>query len=166
MIVLKPFELADLSQLNQWIKDERQLLQFAGDYFTFPLNYQQIRKYLFDGNRFAFQVIHQGNPIGHAEIYKENSRQARLCRMLISDLIRGKGLGKEIVKMLLYKCFSELVTESVHLHVFDWNIAAIKCYEKCGFQITPYQTTIIHLQNEIWKTIHMTITKAQWSQNS
>lgn len=166
MIILKPFELADLSQLNQWIKDERQLFQFAGDHFTFPIDKKQITSYLYDKNRLAFQVLYQGEPVGHAEIYRESSKQARLCRMLISDVIRGQGLGKATIKALLHQCFNESAIEIVHLHVFDWNIAALNCYKKCGFQVTPNQITKINYRDKIWQAINMTITKAQWTQGN
>ncbi len=166
MIVLKAFEIADLVQLNQWIKDEQQLFQFAGDYFVFPIDTKQISDYLSDKNRQAFQVLYQGDPIGHAEIYKESPKRARLCRILISDIIRGKGLGKKTVNALLTQCFNKLEMETVHLNVFDWNIGAIKCYESCGFQISPNQITEIYYQDKIWQTINMTIIKAQWTQDS
>ncbi len=162
MILLKPFTIVDLSQLNQWIKDEKELFRFAGDYFIFPIDKKQIKKYLQDKNRFAFQVLYQGNPVGHAEIYKESPQQARLCRILISDVVRGKGLGKKTVKTLLHKCFNEPGMETMHLNVFAWNTGAITCYKKCGFQITPCQTTKIYYQNETWLTLNMRITKAQW----
>ncbi|PIE41975.1 MAG: GNAT family N-acetyltransferase [Gammaproteobacteria bacterium] len=166
MILLKPFEITDLPQLNQWIRDEKELFQFAGDYFTFPIDTKQITRYLHDKNRCAFQVRYQGNPIGHAEIYKEGPKRARLCRMLLCDTARGKGLGKATIKTLLYKCFNELSIESVHLHVFDWNLTAIKCYESCGFQITPNQITKIHYRDKIWQAINMTTTNMQWTQDN
>ncbi len=166
MITLKPFSIADLPQLNQWIEDERQLVQFAGDYFTFPIDTKQISDYLDNKNRYVFQVRHQAYPIGHAEIYREGPEQAKLCRILLSDANRGKGLGKATLNKLLYKCFNELAINTVHLNVFDWNIIAIRCYESCGFQIIPNQITTIYYQDEAWQTIKMAIKKSQWIQDN
>ncbi len=166
MITLKPFEKADLPQLNQWIANAQQLLLFSGDYFTFPIDENQIIHYLSDKQRLAFQVLHNKIPIGHAELYQENHQQARLCRILLSEGSRGQGLGKQCIQALLTHCFDDLDLHTVHLNVFDWNLAAIKCYEKCGFQITPTPKKSFHHNDEIWQTINMSITKTSWTQDN
>jgi RimJ/RimL family protein N-acetyltransferase len=38
-----------------------------------------------------------------------------------------------VVNLLLVYVFSNLNRTEVELNVFDWNITAIKCYEKVGF---------------------------------
>ncbi|MFR3314867.1 MAG: GNAT family N-acetyltransferase [Waltera sp.] len=49
---------------------------------------------------------------------------------------RGKGIGSEVVQILLRYCFMVLGVYSVHLDVLETNTPAIKCYEKAGFRIS------------------------------
>ena len=48
------------------------------------------------------------------------------------------------------------------LNVFDWNIEAIKCYEKVGFVINPDKKNERRIKDEIWTAINMSIEKSMW----
>jgi RimJ/RimL family protein N-acetyltransferase len=48
--------------------------------------------------------------------------------------LRGKGLGQNAMKLVLEFAFHELNLHRVQLTVFDYNIQAIKLYEKLGFK--------------------------------
>jgi RimJ/RimL family protein N-acetyltransferase len=47
------------------------------------------------------------------------------------------------------------------LYVFDWNIAAIKCYEKAGFVTDKGVTKRREANGKIWTAIKMLIDKKQ-----
>ena len=163
MINLIPFTISDTKYLNCWIKNERDLIQFAGDIFTYPIDEKQIAYYLADNNRLVYQVIDDDYPVGHAEIYHESDEQARLCRILVGDPnIRGKGTGQLIITRLLSIAFNLKGYKRVHLNVYDWNSVAIKCYQKCGFEINPEISSKIIVGDEVWNAINMTIDKTQW----
>lgn len=52
----------------------------------------------------------------------------------IGDLnFRGKGLGSEILNLLIDYGFNELNFHKIQLNVIEYNKAAIKLYEKAGF---------------------------------
>lgn len=46
---------------------------------------------------------------------------------------RGRGYGTEAMALLTSFCFREMNLHKVKVSVFDFNAAAIRCYEKCGF---------------------------------
>lgn len=46
---------------------------------------------------------------------------------------QGNGYGRDAVNTFTEFCFRQLNLHKVYLKVFDYNINAIKCYEKCGF---------------------------------
>ncbi|WP_428231020.1 GNAT family N-acetyltransferase [Flavobacterium sp.] len=157
MIRLEKFDKRDYPQLINSIKDARELMQFAGPEFTFPLTAEQIEKSLSDKNRIAFTVVavYDDSIIGHCEIcFKDNF--ANLGRILILDQeSRGKGLGKQIVTLLLEFILEHSAQRNVELNVFDFNISAIKCYEKIGFTINPDKKFVREMDNEIWTALNM-----------
>lgn len=161
MIKLEPFTKNDFNRLFSWIDCEEDLIQFAGPAFTFPLTKDQLDIYLENLNTNAFKVIEitSNRTIGHCEIYLTKT-SAKLCRILIGDKsFRGKGLGLHIVNRLIEKCFKEFNYSIVELNVYDWNIGAIKCYEKAGFVVNPEKSKTIKVNNKTWTSINMFIKK-------
>jgi len=164
MIRLETFTIEDYPNLISWVCTEEQLMQFAGPAFIFPLTKEQLEISLSDNNRFAFRVVNckTNITIGHSEIYLTD-QSAYLGRIIIGDKEqRGKGVGQQIVNSLLDYVFSKLDKIKVELNVFDWNVEAIKCYEKAGFIINPNKKNERQIKNQIWTAINMTIDKSRW----
>lgn len=165
MIQLERFAKDDFSSLISWVDSEETLVQFAGTIFSFPLTNQQLETYIKDRKRNAYKVVNTGNnaTIGHAEIYTSDDRIARLCRILIgNNKFRGIGIGGKIVNRLLEMSFNNPGAISTSLNVFDWNIPAIKCYEKAGFILTKNHSRKTIVKGEVWTKINMLINKMAW----
>ena len=62
-----------------------------------------------------------------------------------------------MINALLIYAFENLSAEIVELNVFDWNIAGIKCYEKCGFKVNPEIRQVFKVGDENWETINMVV---------
>lgn len=161
MIELQVFKAENASELISNIKDKRALLQFAGPAYHFPLTKEQLENDLENENRFMFRVFDktENNIIGHAQIFlKENT--FLLGRILIWDENnRGKGYGKKIVQELLQYGFNTFDRKTAELNVYDWNTAAIECYKKVGFEIDPDVMSEVSIDNELWLSINMKISK-------
>ncbi|SHG45934.1 Protein N-acetyltransferase, RimJ/RimL family [Chryseobacterium oranimense] len=161
MIQLLPFTIEDSLELISAIKDKRMLLQFAGPAYHFPLTKEQLEVDLKNENRFMFRVFDETEQkvIGHAQIFlKENT--FLLGRILIWDENnRGKGYGKKIVQNLLQYGFSHFNRETAELNVYDWNTGAIECYKKVGFEIDPDVLSEVSIDNELWLSVNMKISK-------
>lgn len=158
MIRLEPFTQGDFKRLISWIDSEELLIQFAGPIFTYPLTEEQLQSYLEDENRFAFKVIdtNTDHTIGHAEIYHSENNTAKICRVLIGDQsLRGKGFGEKLIRELVSFSIKNLQGAVVELNVFDWNTAAIRCYEKVGFVMDPEKFTIMNVEGKPWKSMNM-----------
>ncbi len=98
--------------------------------------------------------------IGYSEIYLLDKSSVLLGRIIIGDLeCRGKGLGQKIVELLLKISFDQLKVEKAELNVFDWNINAVRCYEKAGFVINPSKTYKREIKGETWTALNMVIEK-------
>ncbi len=164
MIRLEKFDRDNYADLISWVDSEETLMQFAGPAFKFPLTPEQLDISLNDKNRIAFRIVSNKTnlSIGHSEIYLSGN-SAKIGRIIIGDKKqRGKGLGKQIVNLLLDYIFSRLKIVQVELNVFDWNTSAIKCYEKVGFTINPDKKLERRIKNETWTAINMTIDRGKW----
>ena len=164
MIRLEKFDKADYHRLICWVDSEEMLMQFAGPVFKFPLTVDQLDRSLTDTNRFAFKVleISTNSIIGYAEIYL-TGESAFLGRILIGEeKYRGKGLGGQIVNHLLNYSFIQLDQIMSEVNVFDWNIAAIKCYEKAGFMMNAGKISSRRIKDQTWVVLNMTLDKATW----
>lgn len=164
MVRLEEFGKSNYADLISWVESEEALMQFAGPAFTFPLTPERLDVSLSDKNRIAFRIVSTETNlgIGHSEIYL-SGRSVKVGRILIGDeLQRGKGMGKQIINLLLEYTFSNLGRTNVELNVFDWNTSAIKCYEKVGFVINPDKKLERKIKDEIWTAINMTIDREKW----
>jgi RimJ/RimL family protein N-acetyltransferase len=156
MISLQKFSPEDFDRLKSWIHTEKELIQFAGSNFTFPLTDEQLFRHIADPKRKVYKVIlDSGNEcIGHCEILINHI--PRLGRILIAkEENRNKGYGKLIVSLLMNICFKETGTKLIDLNVYDWNHQAIHCYKKMGFKINPEISSSINVNGKDWLTLNM-----------
>jgi RimJ/RimL family protein N-acetyltransferase len=164
MIRLEKFDKKFYSELIESIKSAKDLMQFGGPELNFPLTEEQIDKTLSDENRIAFRVtnISDGTTIGHCEIYfKDDS--AKLGRILIMDKNqRGKGIGEQMVILLLNFILENRKERNIELNVFNFNVGAIKCYEKVGFRINPDKKLIREVDGETWTALNMVLNLEEW----
>jgi RimJ/RimL family protein N-acetyltransferase len=173
MIELQYFTEDDFDLLIDWIDSPEFLLQWGGPNFHFPLNHSQLNQYLInsntqDSNQFIFKVIYKESSeiIGHislGQIDKKNE-SARIGKVLVGKAIRGKGIGFEMVVMVLKIAFEDLNLNRVSLGVFDFNLGAIKCYEKAGFTREGLLRQSRKINNEYWNLCEMSILKSEWIQ--
>ncbi|KAF2080347.1 GNAT family N-acetyltransferase [Flavobacterium sharifuzzamanii] len=164
MIYLENFEKKDYSELIDSVKNAKDLMQFGGPEFTFPLTENQIDKTLSDKNRIAFRVadVSNRNTIGHCEIYFYDGF-AKLGRILIMDQNqRGKGIGEQMVTLLLQYIFENRKERNIELNVFDFNIEAQKCYEKVGFTLNPDKKYLREVDGETWTALNMVLNLEEW----
>ena len=60
--------------------------------------------------------------------------------VMVDASVRGKGIGKEMIKLVVRRAFTDLEALAVQLNVFPENARAKRCYEGAGFierQNTP-----------------------------
>ena len=94
MIELEYFERPDFNQLIRWIDSPEFLLQWGGPQFDYPLNENQLEKYIENANRdtsdtLIYKVIHKetGNVIGHVSLRKidRKNKSARIGKVLVGE---------------------------------------------------------------------------------
>lgn len=175
-IDLQPFERKDFSQLMEWVQSPEFLLQWAGPIFAYPLDEGQLQRYLEKARedppeRRIFKAIEPGTSrvIGHGELddLDWRNRSARMARVLIGEpSSRGKGLGVQMVKKILEVGFRQLKLHRIDLVVFDFNRAAIACYERAGFIKEGRLRDARRMGQEYWSLFQMSILEQEWRPSS
>ena len=159
MVTLDKFTNTDFASLKQWIKSEKELIQFAGTIFNYPLTDSQLENYLKqkDLEPFKIKLNTTGETIGHCELNFSNGN-SRLSRILIgkSDL-RGKGIGKIIITEMLKLIEKQKPNSIVDLNVFAWNNNAISCYKNLGFKENKSKNSTYNFKGNNWEVINMEI---------
>ncbi|MCP3760879.1 GNAT family N-acetyltransferase [Domibacillus sp. A3M-37] len=175
MIQLAYFTGDDFAQLMQWIPTEAFMIQWAGTGFTFPLHVHQLENYIKEANHsgadtFVYKAIHQetGRVIGHISLkIDRRNESARIGKVLIGDeSIRGEGMGLHVIEAAVDMVFSTFKLHRVSLGVFDFNRAALACYEKAGFQKDGLLRDARKAGNEFWNLWEMSLLEEEWRKRS
>ena len=169
MLIIEKFTVDDYFILDNWIQSEEELVQFAGPFFKFPLTIEQIEHYLGDEKRQVFKFISHDIeiPIGLAELYSHSKEANKVARVLIGDKsYRGKGIGTQLIHWLVEYSFQHDEKKWVILNVYDWNEAAIRCYEKVGFKRTIGTSMISKVGKKMWKAIEMKVYRDRYTRNN
>jgi RimJ/RimL family protein N-acetyltransferase len=166
MIKLVPFAPSDFDEFISWIDSEELLVTIAGTALSFPLTREQLQKYLELENSHSFTVFDAGQNIkvGHAEIVLSAPDTYKIDKLTIGNKAnRGKGIGEKVITELLNFSFGNLNASIVELNVFDWNVAGIRCYEKCGFIMNESKRAEFKVGDKSWTALNMIISMEDWS---
>lgn len=173
MIKLENFTRNDFKQLINWIDSKEFLIQWSGNAFTYPLNGQQLERYIESANcenahTLAFKVIDEEtqNVIGHISLGQIDNvnKSARIGKVLVGDTnMRGRSIGKQMMKAILHIAFEELKLHRVTLGVYDFNTSAIACYEKIGFVKEGLLRDARKVGATYWNLWEMSMLEYEWN---
>lgn len=177
MIKLEYFNRYDFDQLTEWIKDDELLMNWSGSLFNFPLSESSLEWYIEDVNdinssdAFIYKSVDTvtGKTIGHISLgsISRKNRSGRISRVLVGGAEnRGKGCCKDMVKAVLKIGFEDLKLHRISLGVYDFNTAAIACYQKAGFKIEGTSRDVLLFKGKWWSLIEMSILEAEWRSNN
>ncbi|MFB5562507.1 GNAT family N-acetyltransferase [Bacillus cereus] len=167
VIKLESFKKSDFKQLINWINSEEFLIQWSGNAFTFPLDEQQLEKYIESANTLAFKVVDEetSDVIGHISLGQIDNinKSARIGKVLVGNTkMRGRSIGKHMMKAVLHIAFDELKLHSVTLGVYDFNTSAISCYEKIGFVKEGLLRESKRVGETYWNLWEMSMLEYEW----
>jgi RimJ/RimL family protein N-acetyltransferase len=172
LVKLEPFADADIDRLISWIPSRESLAQWTGTAFDYPLDRAQLVRHLTEARQetpvnFVFKALDPdtGRAIGHGELARIDAKNlsAALARILVGPSeLRGRGIGEGIVRALLEIAFDHLSLHRVALNVFDFNQAAIRCYQKVGFKQEGVQREACKFGDEYWNVCIMGILEYEY----
>lgn len=167
LIKLESLKRSDFKQLINWIDSEEFLIQWSGNAFTYPLNDQQLEQYIESTNTLALKVIDEESKevIGHISLGQIDNinKSARIGKVLVGDTkMRGRSIGKHMMKAVLHIAFEELKLHRVTLGVYDFNTSAISCYEKIGFVKEGLLRDSKKVGETYWNLWEMSMLEYEW----
>jgi RimJ/RimL family protein N-acetyltransferase len=176
MVRLEYFDKADFGQLIEWMNSDHLITNWAGSLFKYPLTEDSLDWYINDANDtsnsdvFIYKAIdtRTQQTVGHISLgsVSEKNRAARISRVLVGNTTeRGKGYCTGMINGILKIGFDELKLHRISLGVYDFNKAAIRCYEKCGFVKEGLMRDVLRYHdNTYWSLLEMSILEDEWRQ--
>lgn len=176
MLRLRPYKSCDARYISKWINDEKSFYQWsAGKLGEYPLteerldNHYESNKY--NPNFFPMVAIDdEGIPRGHMimrylpkkeEESTYDLKNLRFGFIIVDSSVRGKGYGREMLKLAFKYAFEILKVERISLGVFANNPSAIKCYERAGMVPVKDGIEKYTLMNEEWECIEYNLFREQ-----
>ncbi|MGE5558044.1 MAG: GNAT family N-acetyltransferase [Bacillota bacterium] len=167
-VLLRKMVKEDLPKVIRWNRDPELDKYMDGDYprdlseaehlFWAERRHPGIQKFIIEAGGISIgdmEMVHIKWPAKEAEI-----------RIRIGEKeYWNMGYGTTAVDILLEKAFREMGLEHIYLRVYDFNLRAIRCYEKCGFRkMGILRRSRPSARQKAWKNIVlMSVNKAVWS---
>jgi RimJ/RimL family protein N-acetyltransferase len=168
-VKLTAFEPRDLPTLARWYQDAAFLRLFDADACE-PKTEAQLAGYLEEQHRsktafvFAIRLLDQDDLIGYIEldgiVWAQGSGWISIG---FGDAIhRSHGHGTEAMRLLLDFAFGELNLRRVQLTVFSYNTAAIRLYEKLGFQREGTFREFVQRDGQLYDMVLYGLLRREW----
>ncbi|EJN59078.1 GNAT family N-acetyltransferase [Halogranum rubrum] len=170
-ITLEPVDGDDrdaLDTLVSWIRSEKMLRQWTDSVFSHPLDTGQLADHLTDSDvrRQAFAAVDDdGSMVGYLELNRidETRRSASIARVVVAPDHRGEGVATEMLRAVLRIGFEDYDCHRIDLRVFDFNEAAIRCYERVGFTREGTLRDARRYGDEYWSLVVMSLLEDEWT---
>lgn len=134
MVTIRECKTEDIKTILSWNESTEAFLKQWSN-FTYPLAEEQYIDRINSEDFYVFSIEHDGTLAGTVQIYRidKEKRTARVGCYLINPQMRGKGIGTSALDLLSAYAFKNMEVDTLESSVFDYNVGAIKCYQKVGF---------------------------------
>ena len=128
----------DLDELMSWFRDAAEVDIWGGPRFRYPFTKATFRKDCHWGRIAGFRL---NSPAGEfaafGQMYQRYGR-INLARLVVKPAMRGQGVGKRLVGLLIEMGPKLFPADEFSLFVYRHNAAALGCYQSMGFVISDY----------------------------
>ncbi len=170
-VILRALEKKDIPYIYDYINDYSTYSSFTDSPVT-PKSTESVEKWTDYDNpsiiTFAVDDKDEGRFIGTCQL-RDIDRLSGRCwlSILIGDKnSRGKGYGRDIMKLLLNYAFMELNMYKVSLRVYSDNPSAYSLYEKTGFTREGILKKEIYRKGKYMDQIQYSILKDMWMEKT
>ncbi len=157
----------DFGSIRNWITDEREHAFWCAGSMDYPIDEQSFARFLaeqaerFGGAPFV-ATTDAGVPVGLFTYELDPAaNEGKLRIVLVDPAERGKGVGKEMLRLALRYAFEISKADAVQLNVFSANVGAMKCYKGAGFTERRVEPDALQFGEESWDRINMVRQKEQ-----
>ncbi len=156
MMILRPFIPDDASTILSWCKDRLAFRLWSADrYKDFPAQPEEMLQQYNGDNQFPLTAVEGETIIGHILLRfpTEDKTLVRFGFIIVDNTKRGKGYGKQMLRLAIEYAQRELGARRITLGVFCKNRSALNCYKSVGFSITGEE--IYMIDGKEWKGFEM-----------
>jgi len=148
-----------------WAETRHELLWLAPKTFP-PLTAAKVLAWLLPGGS-PLLLYREGasEPQGYLELNPMPGERDHLWlgHCVVRPELRGRGLGKVMVRLMLDEAFAHRRAERVSLVVFPDNLGAIRCYAACGFIQAGKQTKFFATTGREHVMLQMSIERERYA---
>ena len=159
-MTLRPFNPNDAETILSWCKDKHAFQLWSADrYKDFPAQPEEMMEQYEGGNMYPLTAVIDDIIVGHILLRfpSEDKSLIRFGFVIVDDSKRGKGYGKQMLRLAIDYAQQELGAQKITLGVFCDNLSAVECYKSVGFHITG--TDAYPIDGEEWKEYEMVLEK-------
>ncbi len=161
---LRPFIRAHAPLVCDWIADDQELFWLAPN-TPAPATPEKVIGWT--ARRGRPMVLYSRNgasPIGYAELNDLPSRSDEMWigHFILAPAMRGKGLSREMMRLLLEMAFGPLEAYRVALIVFPDNTPAIRCYEAAGLKRVGWQDKRFGTRPGTFRMLEMALKRREY----
>jgi len=159
---------SDSDVVKRWFeKDSITKYMFYGQRPQTRVSIQEWLTNDINGNNDVFTIYNgksRENRIGLAGLYSisQTARSAELRILIGEEKFWNKGVGTEVVSVLLFYAFDRLNLNSVWLGVTDENESAIHMYKKCGFVENGKRRAALYRNGKYYDAIWLDILESEY----
>jgi len=173
MLRLRTYKPSDASTIISWCKDESTFRKWtANKYDTFPITEVDMNHKYIDNNGdctepdnfYPMTAFDEDGIAGHLIMRFTDSDKTtlRLGFVILDDTKRGRGYGKEMIRLSLKYAFEILRVDKVTIGVFENNMPAYYCYKAAGFKDVAGEEVICEVLGETWKVLELQIMREEY----
>ncbi len=133
---------AHLTELMTWFRSESNLRDWGGPNVRYPLDLTRFEQDLNLDSLDSFVLLSdRGDAVAFGQCYRRLGH-CHLARLAVAPAERGKGIIALLVEQLTQFGRAKFRTDSSSLFVLKHNFAAIKAYQRLGYEYRVYPEKI------------------------
>lgn len=139
---LEPFEPLHAERIAGWVRSPREMYWLAPKTPP-PLTTGEVLRWRVPGHQpFLLWDVGHPHPVGYGELNRLASGTGRywLGHLVVDPLLRGRGYGVALTRLLLRQAFVRCRARQVTLVVFPENARAVACYRAAGMWEDGWET--------------------------
>lgn len=177
MLRLRPYRQSDAKIILSWCRDEAAFRRWSADrYPQYPIEPDDMNRLYqactpessLQEGFYPMTAFDESGVVGHLILRYTDAAltTVRFGYVIVDDAKRGRGVGKEILRLALKYAFELLQAEKVTLGVFENNEQAARCYRAVGFEhVAQEKPEVCELCGERWVVQEMALTRAAFRAN-
>lgn len=134
---------SDIDQLMKWFPDTASIDIWGGPHFRHPFTRHSFSEDLYWGRMASFSLRDPAGAFAaFGQIY-ERTGCINLARLVANPAMRGQGVGRRLIEVLMTVGQSMFACPRFSLFVYRDNTPAYECYKSMGFVVTKYPGDVV-----------------------